>query len=151
MAEAVAVIGLLSSIVQLVDFGTKLIDRLNEFASATEDVPVSFRSIKSQLPLAIITLDSYQARQAGLPVGITARGRECCPLANPSSLAGNPVNEIMTKYVSELGTRYVSARHRAFKHANVISSLRTKPPIQPALLHSALNPPQAPGESVEVG
>jgi N-terminal domain on NACHT_NTPase and P-loop NTPases len=56
MAEAVAVISLLSSIIQLVDFGTKLIDRLDEFVSATEDVPLSFRSIKSQLPLAIITL-----------------------------------------------------------------------------------------------
>jgi hypothetical protein len=60
MAEAVAVISLLSSIVQLVDFGTKLIDRLNEFASATEDVPVFFRSIKSQLPLAIITLQRVE-------------------------------------------------------------------------------------------
>jgi N-terminal domain on NACHT_NTPase and P-loop NTPases len=60
MAEAVAVISLLSSIVQLVDFGTKLIDRIDEFASATEDVPVSFRSIKSQLPLAIITLQRME-------------------------------------------------------------------------------------------
>jgi N-terminal domain on NACHT_NTPase and P-loop NTPases len=60
MTEAIAVIGLLSSIVQLVDFGTKLIDRLDEFASATEDVPVSFRSIKSQLPLAIITLQRVE-------------------------------------------------------------------------------------------
>ena len=50
MAEAIAVISLLSSVVQLVDFGTKLIDRLDEFASAAEDVPLSFRSIKLQLP-----------------------------------------------------------------------------------------------------
>jgi N-terminal domain on NACHT_NTPase and P-loop NTPases len=62
MAEAAAVISLLSSIVQLVDFGTKLIDRLNEFASATEDVPLYFRSIKSQLPLAIITLRRVEAQ-----------------------------------------------------------------------------------------
>ena len=62
MAEAVAVISLLSSIVQLVDFGTKLIDRLNEFTSATEDVPLAFRSIKSQLPLAIITLQRVEAQ-----------------------------------------------------------------------------------------
>jgi len=62
MAEAVAVISLLSSIVQLVDFGTKLIDRLNEFASATEDVLSCFRSIKSQLPLAIITLRRVEAQ-----------------------------------------------------------------------------------------
>ena len=60
MAEAVAVISLLSSIVQLVDFGTKLVDRLNEFTSATEDVPLSFRSIKSQSPFALITLQRVE-------------------------------------------------------------------------------------------
>ena len=67
MAEAVTVISLLSSIVHLVNFGTKLIDRFDNFASATEDVPVvSFRSIKSRLPLAIITLRRVedQARSA---------------------------------------------------------------------------------------
>ena len=62
MAEAVAVISLLSSILQLVDFGTKLIHRLDEFTSAIEDVPVSFRSIKSQLPLAIITLQRVEVQ-----------------------------------------------------------------------------------------
>lgn len=69
MAEAVAVISLLSSIVQLVDFGTKLIDRLDEFASATEDVPLSFRSIKSQLPLAIITLRRVEEQARSGRVG----------------------------------------------------------------------------------
>jgi hypothetical protein len=43
-----------------VDFGTKLISRLDEFTSATEEVPASFRSIKSQLPLAISTLRRVQ-------------------------------------------------------------------------------------------
>lgn len=42
MAEAVAVISLLSSIVQLVVFATKLIDRLDEFVSTMEEVPASF-------------------------------------------------------------------------------------------------------------
>ncbi len=60
MAEAVAFISLLSSIIQLVDFGTKLITRLDDFTSATEEVPASFRSIKSQLPLAINTLQRVQ-------------------------------------------------------------------------------------------
>jgi hypothetical protein len=69
MAEAVAVTSLLSSIVQLVDFGTKLIDRLNEFASATEDVPLCFRSVKSQLPLAIITLRRVEAQARSGRVG----------------------------------------------------------------------------------
>jgi hypothetical protein len=38
----------------------KLIHRLDEFISEAENVPVSFRSIKTQLPLAINTLPRVQ-------------------------------------------------------------------------------------------
>jgi hypothetical protein len=41
MAEAVAVVGLVASIVQLVDFGTRVVERLNEFAEASNEVPRS--------------------------------------------------------------------------------------------------------------
>lgn len=56
MAEAVAIVGLVASIVQLVDFGGKLGERIDEFASATHEVPASFRAIRLQLPLAINAL-----------------------------------------------------------------------------------------------
>lgn len=72
MAEAIAVVSLVSTIVQLVDFGTKLINRLDEFAKATEDVPLSFRSIKSQLPLAIITLRQVEEQARSGRVSDTA-------------------------------------------------------------------------------
>ena len=52
MAEALAVVGLVSSIVQFVDFGTKIIRRLEEFTSNAGDVPKTFRSIQAQLPLS---------------------------------------------------------------------------------------------------
>jgi hypothetical protein len=62
MAEAVAVLGLVSAIVQLVDFSSKVIHRLHEFTSATTDVPDSFQSIKVQLPLFVTTLQRVQAQ-----------------------------------------------------------------------------------------
>lgn len=62
MAEAIAVVSLVSTIVQLVDFGTKLI----------KDVPLSFRSIKSQLPLAIITLRQVEEQARSGRVSDTA-------------------------------------------------------------------------------
>ena len=62
MAETLAIIGLISSIVQFVDFGTKVMHRLNEFQSNIKDVPETFRHIKTQLPLLIDTLKQTQAQ-----------------------------------------------------------------------------------------
>lgn len=62
MAEALAVIGLVSSIVQFVDFGTKVIHRLEEFTSNAGDVPKTFRSIQAQLPLIIDALERTRAQ-----------------------------------------------------------------------------------------
>lgn len=56
MAEALAVIGILSSIIQLVDFSAKLLDRLNDFVTNARDVPDAFRNIYIQLPLTAATL-----------------------------------------------------------------------------------------------
>lgn len=63
MAETVALVGLISAIVQLVDTGTKITSRLHEFASATNDVPESFRDLRTQLPIVIHTLQRVR-RQA---------------------------------------------------------------------------------------
>lgn len=57
MAEALAIVGLISSIVQFVDFSSKIVDRLNEFQSSLDEVPKSFRDIKIELPLLVDTLE----------------------------------------------------------------------------------------------
>jgi hypothetical protein len=56
MAEALAVIGLVSAIVQFVEFSSKVIERLNEFQSGIDEVPQTFRDLKIQLPLLRETL-----------------------------------------------------------------------------------------------
>ena len=43
MAEALAIVGLVSAIVQFVDFGGKVLERLNEFNSDVHDVPKRFK------------------------------------------------------------------------------------------------------------
>lgn len=57
MAEALAIVGLVSSIVQFVDFSSKIVHRLNEFHSSLEEVPKSFRDVKIELPLLADTLE----------------------------------------------------------------------------------------------
>ena len=66
MAEALAVVGIIANIVQLVEFGSKILHRLTEFQSSVQDVPESFRHIKAKLPLLLHTLQqTKEAIDAG--------------------------------------------------------------------------------------
>jgi hypothetical protein len=65
MAEALAVVGLVSSIVQFIDFSSKIISRLNDFHDAAGGVPKAFRDIKIELPLLLDTLKRTQKDAEG--------------------------------------------------------------------------------------
>jgi hypothetical protein len=72
MAEAVAAVGLAAAIFQFVAFSGKIIKRLDEFASATDNIPATFWDIKVQLPLLIDTLQRNQSQAEEGPIGETA-------------------------------------------------------------------------------
>jgi hypothetical protein len=61
MAEALAIVGLVSAIVQFVDFSSKIVDRLQDFHSSVNEVP-AFRDVKVELPLLLDTLKRTQAQ-----------------------------------------------------------------------------------------
>ncbi|KAF2737831.1 hypothetical protein EJ04DRAFT_460527, partial [Polyplosphaeria fusca] len=61
MAEALAVVGVVASIVQLVDFSTRVVSRLDEFYSVAKEVPKSFRHVKTELPLLATTLEQLKS------------------------------------------------------------------------------------------
>ena len=73
MAEAAAVVGLVASIASLVDISAKVISRLHDFISKSSDVPESFCSLSTRLPLLTVTLRHIQsqAEAGGLPDDIT--------------------------------------------------------------------------------
>ena len=62
MAEALAIVGLVSAIVQFVDFSTKVIGRIDKFRSKNNEVPVGFRDISVQLPLLMSDLKRTKER-----------------------------------------------------------------------------------------
>jgi hypothetical protein len=70
MAEALAIVGLVSAIVQFVDSGNKIVERLNEFNSNVHGVPKTFEAIKVQLPLLIDTLHRTQEQASAGHVGV---------------------------------------------------------------------------------
>jgi hypothetical protein len=49
MAEALAVVSVVATIVQLVDFTAKLLSRLNEYHTQAGEIPTSLRHIKAEL------------------------------------------------------------------------------------------------------
>jgi N-terminal domain on NACHT_NTPase and P-loop NTPases len=73
MAEAAAVVILVSSIRSLIDISIKVVSRLQEFSSKTSDVPESFRALLIRLPLLTATLQRIQpqAEACRLPDEVT--------------------------------------------------------------------------------
>lgn len=66
MAEALAAVGVVVSIVQLIDFSSKILHRLDEFRSSVGEVPKSFRHIRAELPVLQDTLrQTKEAIDAG--------------------------------------------------------------------------------------
>ena len=61
MAEALAIVGFVSSIIQFTDFSTKVIERLDEFQSSVHKVPQLLRDLKTLLSLLRDTLGRMKA------------------------------------------------------------------------------------------
>ncbi|KAI9707067.1 MAG: hypothetical protein M1836_000027 [Candelina mexicana] len=57
MAEAIAALSLISAITQLIDFGSKIIARLNEARSSAGELPKSYRDVQTELPLLVDILN----------------------------------------------------------------------------------------------
>lgn len=62
MAEAAAVIGLVASIASLVELTAKVVSRLHDFTSKSSELPESFRSLSTRLPLLTATLQHIQSQ-----------------------------------------------------------------------------------------
>ena len=62
MAEAAAVIGLVASIASLAELTAKVVSRLHEFTSKSSEVPESFRSLSTRLPLLTATLQHIRSQ-----------------------------------------------------------------------------------------
>jgi N-terminal domain on NACHT_NTPase and P-loop NTPases len=60
MVEALAAVGVVASIIQVVDFGDKIVRRLDEYYSNLDEIPKSLQQISTQLPLLLDTLKGTQ-------------------------------------------------------------------------------------------
>ncbi|OCK73506.1 hypothetical protein K432DRAFT_233228 [Lepidopterella palustris CBS 459.81] len=61
MAEAIAAVSIVANIVQLVEFGSRVLKRLEEYQSKFGEVPDAFRHINTQLPVLLDALEQTKA------------------------------------------------------------------------------------------
>jgi hypothetical protein len=66
MAEALAIVGIVANITQLVDFSSRVLKRLNGYQSQLGDIPEAFRHIKAELP---VLLDALRQTKAAIDAG----------------------------------------------------------------------------------
>ena len=66
MAEAIATISFVSAVATLIEIGSTVVGRLNDFREKAQDVPGAFKHIKAQLP---ITIDSLRRTEAEAQAG----------------------------------------------------------------------------------
>lgn len=66
MVEALAVVSIVASIIQLVDYGTRVLERLDQYQSTLAEIPEVFRHIKAELP---VLLDALRQTKAAIDAG----------------------------------------------------------------------------------
>src|SRR5437762_12830424 len=98
MAEALAIVGLVSAIIQFIGFSSKVVKRLDEFHSFVDDVPKSLRHIKTELPLIIDTLRRTKDQaQSGEVEKATAEA--VIPVIEECQLEVKLLDEILEKII----------------------------------------------------
>ena len=123
MAEAIAVVGLVSAIVQFIDFGRIVLNRLNEFNHDTKDVPRTFSDIKTRLPLLIDTLGRIK-KQADSGYLSKATADSLRPLVDGCLEQATQLNDVLDRILPAKETTNWQRR------IQVLKSLAHDKPIQ---------------------
>lgn len=112
MAEALVVFGIAANIVQLVDFGSRILHRLNEFQSNVGDVPESFRHIKAELP---VLLDALQRTKEAIEAGSVRDETKnaLCPTINGCLEQIKSLDEVLLKALPTSGDSWIKRSGKA--------------------------------------
>ena len=122
MAEALAVVGLVSAIVQFIDFSTKIVNRLDEFQAEVADGPKVYQDVQNRLPLMLDLVNKIQVRVAAGQID------------RPSQVTMLPIIESCISQVSLLG----SLLSKALPEANDSSWARGKKAFRSVIRESEM-------------
>lgn len=114
MAEAFAVVGIVASIVQLVDFGTRILSRLEEYQSKTADIPESSSHIKAELPAL---LDALRITQSAVDAGYMAdeSKKALLPVIEGCKVQIKLLEELVAKTLPASGDSWIRRGSKALR------------------------------------
>lgn len=112
MAEALAVVGIVASIVQLVDSGSRVLSRLEEYRSSLGDIPESFRHVKTELP---VLLDALKQKKAEIDAGqITNDSKKAlAPAVEACGKQIKALNDVIAKALPKPGDSWAKRKTKA--------------------------------------
>lgn len=123
MAESLAVVGLIAAVLQFIDFGTKVMTRLNDFHAQIDAGPETFREVNTWLPLLLntVTRAKKQAEAGHLDKDTQ---RALIPAIEGCCLQVEILNSLLVKILPTSGDSLWRRRLKA------LSSLRQEKKVQ---------------------
>lgn len=113
MAEAVAAVSLVASILQLVDFASKLVERLNDFNSSVDQVPKTFHNVSLELPLLLDVLNRTRGEADSGKLDASTQG-VLLPVVEGCTSQINKLNDILTRLLPDKKDRSWRKKLKAF-------------------------------------
>ncbi|CZR66589.1 related to kinesin light chain [Phialocephala subalpina] len=128
MAEALAVIGSIASIVQLLEFGGKVLGRLKEFHSKRVEIPQCFRHIEIELP---VLLDALAQTKTAIETGSVSAETEdaLLPAIKACRRLVRKLHSILARLVtlkSDSWSRKTRKTFSSLRHEGKVQDIRTE-------------------------
>jgi hypothetical protein len=122
MAEALAVVAVVASIVQLVDFSNRVVRRLDKFHSIAGEILKSFRQVKTELPLLGTTLQ--QIKEA-IDANLVADGSKTAllPVVAGCQEQVTQLNAILAKTLPEITDSWRKRGKKGLHHDAKVESI----------------------------
>ena len=114
MAEALAVVGIVANIIQLVDFGSQVLKRLEEYQSKPGDIPEMFRHIKAELP---VLLDALRQTKVAIDAGSMQDNskKALIPAVKGCGIQIQLLNDVIVKALPVLGDSWAIRGRKALR------------------------------------
>jgi hypothetical protein len=112
MAEALAVVSIVASIIQLTDFGSRVLKRLDEYQSDLGEIPEAFRHVKTQLPVLLDALQQTNTAINGDSTQTESR-RALLSAVEGCTLQVKALNDVITKALPVSGDSWARRRTKA--------------------------------------
>ena len=113
MTEALATVGIVAAIIQIVDFGSRVLKRLEKYQSKLGEIPEAFRHIEAELP---VLLDALQQTKAAIDTkSIQDKAKNTLlPAVEGCGVQIKALDDVIAEVLPASDDSWVRSRRKAF-------------------------------------